>query len=285
MEARRVEQALYRSGCAHKATPELRQALFEAVRDDEPTAGGRWLGIKAKQWFAAHGVELGLSTTYRAMHLAGLSVQERRLRHAKADAEAQEAFKKRPCRRRRSDSCRAPGGHGRGVADGRSPLRSDPDRAPDLGARSGKRPIAQKQRKNKQLLQPKRGADKPLDRDGCVVHDTDCAARPAGVSVSNLPDYKCRVAGKVLSIRSKREHPPPHAHVKAHPDKHGGWLVVNLKDLSLLKQHGGKHRGKAIFYNKEALKAWPDVKKAMVPILEKLLTEWEKRTPDRRGAG
>jgi transposase len=90
-----VRDGRFRSGRGHKTSPELRQALFEAVQHDEPSAGGRWLGIKAQQWFADQGVELGLSTTYRAMHLAGLSVQLPRPRHAKADAEAQEAFKKK----------------------------------------------------------------------------------------------------------------------------------------------------------------------------------------------
>ena len=95
--AESVRDGRFRSGRGHKATPELRQALFEAVKSAEPSAGGRWLGIKAQQWFADQGVELGLSTTYRAMHLAGLSVQQPRPRHAKADAEAQETFKKSAC--------------------------------------------------------------------------------------------------------------------------------------------------------------------------------------------
>lgn len=77
-------------------SPVQEAALVEAVAHEEPTGGGMWTGPKVAAWMEAQtGRPVQVSTAYLALHRLGLSWKAPRPRSVKADAQAQEAFKKK----------------------------------------------------------------------------------------------------------------------------------------------------------------------------------------------
>ena len=77
-----------------KLTPEEQRRVLEALQGPPPD-GGLWTGPKLRDWVERElGKKLSLYPIYRLLHEMGFALRVPRPRHAKADGEAQEAFKK-----------------------------------------------------------------------------------------------------------------------------------------------------------------------------------------------
>lgn len=96
-------------------------ALRVALTGPSPD-GGLWSGPKVRAWISARlGKSVGKRAGWRALQRAEFSLQRPQTRHASADVEAQEAFKKRSgrsSRRSKPSSPRRPSKSGRKTRHG-----------------------------------------------------------------------------------------------------------------------------------------------------------------------
>lgn len=77
-----------------KLTLEEQRKVLEALQGPPPD-GGLWTGPKLRDWVERElGKKLSLYPIYRLLHEMGFALRVPRPRHAKAEGEAQEAFKK-----------------------------------------------------------------------------------------------------------------------------------------------------------------------------------------------
>lgn len=92
-----------------KLTLEEQRKVREALQGPPPD-GGLWTGPKLREWVERElGKRLSLYPIYRLLHEMGFALRVPRPRHAKADEEAQEAFKKTSSPRSRRRGAREEG--------------------------------------------------------------------------------------------------------------------------------------------------------------------------------
>ena len=87
----------HRGGSNHNAVldQEGRDALRDALQNEDPPGGGLWSGPKVARWIGERiGSEVTAQTGLNYLKALGFTFQRPRPRHPEADADAQAAFKK-----------------------------------------------------------------------------------------------------------------------------------------------------------------------------------------------
>lgn len=90
---------------------------------------------------------------------------------------------------------------------------------------------------------------------------------------STVTPYSCQVLKRTLYVYAE-DHGPPHAHVRMNKDS-GGWIRCLLTD-------GRRWPGDVV--NRDALRDWPTVQRALRPMLPVLRENFDRLNPNLHGA-